>query len=340
MKVVDYYNSCRDKYQEAYDYQEQYSADVIEESTTLLTFKEPIFMFCYSWISAITVMILLWCAYNQRFSPVSGSSKPLQEATGSVAVHPSQIWTQIGYRSGFVGRTIYAFTCLTFVSFHILLVLLTILYYAQVGTITWAPILIEDEQQVLLCFIIVWMVGFLWSFTLKCPPSLSSLFLRQCTFQNASVVAVIAPKHAGSKTEIQLNTAGCMPTVYRLVRAINSYGNSIMKFIFSEVTDVPEGWEVAYCRVRTEGSTKLFYYKLRRYAFDPLEDKFIPGEWVVGTTLGEIVKARKGLSDNDVQERRSVVGSNSIYVKRPNFLKSLHHQFSGRFYTCQFYIIW
>jgi len=93
MKVVDYYNSCRDKYQEAYDYQEQYSADVIEESTTLLTFKEPIFMFCYSWISAITVMILLWCAYNQRFSPVSGSSKPLQEATGSVAVHPSQIWT-------------------------------------------------------------------------------------------------------------------------------------------------------------------------------------------------------------------------------------------------------
>lgn len=50
-----------------------------------------------------------------------------------------------------------------------------------------------------------------------------------------------------------------MPTVYSLVRAINSHVNYIMKFIFSKVTDVPEGWDMVYCHVRTEGSRRLFY---------------------------------------------------------------------------------
>jgi predicted P-type ATPase len=339
-KVVDYYSTCRDKYQEAYDYQTQYSEDVTQATTTLITFKEPIFIFCYSWISAITALIVLWCAYNQRFSPVPGSSKPLQEATGSTEVHSTQGWTQIGYHSDFVGISIYVLTCVTVASFHVLLAILTVFYYAEVGTITWCPVVIADEEQLLLCFIIVWMVGFLWSFTLKWPPSLYSLFLRRCSFQNATFVAVIAPTSSSSKTVIKSSTKSCMANVYSLVGAINFFGNSIMKFIFSDVADVPEGWQMVYCRVRTTENTRYFYYKLRRYTYDAEVGAFVPSEWFVGSTLGEIVAARKGLSEDDVQERLLALGPNSIFVKRPKIFKSLYRQFSGKFYTYQFYIIW
>lgn len=61
------------------------------------------------------------------------------------------------------------------------------------------------------------------------------------------------------QTDIKHSTTRHMPTVYSLVRAINSHVNYIMKFIFSKVTDVPEGWDMVYCHVRTEGSRRLFY---------------------------------------------------------------------------------
>lgn len=339
-KIVDYYSDCRKKYQESYDFQEQFAADVEEATTTMLTFQEPVFVFCYSWISAITFIILMFCAYNHKFSPVPESIKTLQEATGSSEENSNLEWTQIGYHSEIFGASIHLLTCATLAAFHVLLLLLTILYYAQAGTITWAPILIEDEQQALLCFIIVWMVGFLWSFTLKWPPSLSSLFLRRCSFQKASYVAVIAPASSGTKTAIKSDTKSCMTNVYFSVGVINGFGNSIMRFIFSDVDEVPEGWQKVYCRVRTEGNIRYFYYKLRRYTFDPDANAFIPNEWKVGATIGEIDKARKGLSESDVEKRLLAVGPNSIYVKKPSIIKSLYRQFSGKFYTYQYYIIW
>ena len=51
----------------------------------------------------------------------------------------------------------------------------------QQGAITWSIFgsqVFFDDVQVLLAFVIVWMVGFFWCFFLKFPASIYSLFLR------------------------------------------------------------------------------------------------------------------------------------------------------------------
>ena len=352
-KVNDYYDSCLEKYQETYDFQSQYAEDLVAETTTMLTFKEPVFIFCYIWISAVTAFIVLWCAYNQRFSPVPGSTKPLQEATGTDI--SKTLWAQTGYRSNLLGNILYAMVCVTIAGFQVLLAIVTVFYYAQQGLITWCPVAIQDEQQALLCFIIVWMVGFFWTFALKWPASMTSLFLRRCSFENATHIAVCAPT-TNNTTEKSSPTCGasCMSSQTGFARCVgysinyffgclggmSSGVNTMMKFVFSDTTTPKENWQLEHCRVINEKGARFFYYRLRRYTFDPEVGAFVPGDWVVGSTLGDFIALKNGLYDSDVQKRLSVVGPNSIRIKKPSFLKSILRQFSSKFYNYQFFIIW
>lgn len=336
-KIIDYYNTCLTEFQETYDYYFQYQEDYYEEITNLITFKEPIFIFFYTWIISISTTIVLWCACNERWLSVAGSTQPLQEDL-LTDINASS-WSQTGYRSNILGTIIYAFVWVTILGFHVLLAVISVFYYAQQYVISWCPRVIEDEQQVLICFIIVWMVGIFWTFAIKWNESLSSLFLRRCTLENATYVAVLAPC-----TDVALRenvASGFLPTVFLILRSVNKFCNNVMQLVFSNTNSLQEGWKTKYCRVYSEQGTRFFYYRLRRYYFDSDAGVFIPGVWRVQTTGETFGAVKNGLSEIDVQERRLVVGPNNIHVKRPNFLKLLYLNFStGRFYVYQFYILW
>jgi hypothetical protein len=74
------------------------------------------------------------------------------------------------------------------------------------------------------------------------------------------------------------------------------------------------------------------------YNFDLSSGEFVPGECFVGKTIGDLVEAKVGLSDADVEIRLSVIGPNSIPMKPPNYVKSFIKEFSGIFYLYQNYL--
>jgi cation-transporting ATPase 13A3/4/5 len=73
-KVIDFWPSCNDTYGDYYDNATACAPSTEEE---LLTFREPSFIFFYSWITGISAVIVTWCFFNQVLFPVKGSTRSL-----------------------------------------------------------------------------------------------------------------------------------------------------------------------------------------------------------------------------------------------------------------------
>jgi hypothetical protein len=83
-KVIDFWPSCNETYG---DYYSNATACVPPKNVELLTFREPSFVFFYSWITGISAVIVTWCFFNQVLYPVMGSTLSLDamDANGKEA---------------------------------------------------------------------------------------------------------------------------------------------------------------------------------------------------------------------------------------------------------------
>ena len=68
-------------------FQEQYDANEVclanqKESLPTVSFGGPWFVACYVALVGVTALMLIWCAWNQRWAPISGSTVPLECAKG------------------------------------------------------------------------------------------------------------------------------------------------------------------------------------------------------------------------------------------------------------------
>lgn len=77
-KVMDYYDSCLDKYGGYYDNETACGEAEEEAVTNLYTFTEPVFVGLYCFFGVVTFLVVAWCAYNQRLHPIKESTQPLQ----------------------------------------------------------------------------------------------------------------------------------------------------------------------------------------------------------------------------------------------------------------------
>jgi hypothetical protein len=203
--VNDDLDSCALRFGQFWEDEAACGEEEYAENVTLYTFREPAFVFFYCWICIVTFIILGWCAYNQRFSPVDGSTKTLQVQSVSSAFQKStkQLeeekgshgW-QTGYKVHPVGTLVYALALLTLFGIQGLLGWLTIQYYLQQEAILHLNGRFEDEQQCLKAFIIAWLVGFAWSFSLKFPFSIRSICFRRCAIEEATHVAICLERKA------------------------------------------------------------------------------------------------------------------------------------------------
>jgi hypothetical protein len=50
------------------------------EAVPLVDFTGPWFKACYILLPLLTLIMLIWCAWNQRWSPIPGSTLPLEHA--------------------------------------------------------------------------------------------------------------------------------------------------------------------------------------------------------------------------------------------------------------------
>jgi hypothetical protein len=140
-REIDFYDSCKEKYAAFYETEAVCIEAQIDE-IPLLSFTDPAFMFCYFWISCVSLLTFLWCLFNQKIFPVEGSEVAMKE----------EGWSQTGYKRHWIGIIIHGMVMTTLFGIQFLLFLLTVFYYMQQGAISrWEPVF-EDEVQVLIAF--------------------------------------------------------------------------------------------------------------------------------------------------------------------------------------------
>jgi E1-E2 ATPase/Cation transporter/ATPase, N-terminus len=354
------------------------AAETVAE-TSYVTFREPAYRLTYAWVMCITIGTMIWCAYNQRWSPVPGSTKPLQHVAVAAdnnnnnnnnnnsrndmmhGTRVAAVCQHSGYQRHGIGLLLHYLTLLTFCGWNALLCWLSIQYYAMDGNeyVSKRNVVIEDEEQLLKTYIITWSVGLVWCLVmLKWPHSVRSVFLRRCRLSQASFVAVyLELPQAADNVKYRNNNnnnsvycpPGCLEWVKKVLDCIFRFLNSIASiFIFSDKDcfHQKDGSAVfKYCRVQTDNDdmgTRYFMFLFRRYNYDASTDSFVPGVFIVGDRLGDYVAAGTsgGLTSDQVMERTSIVGPNTIETKTPSFLYTLVQELNKPFYMYQLFMIW
>jgi hypothetical protein len=155
--VNDFYPNCTISF--AYEYAANTECiENQEEALPQVSFTGPVFLFCYYFLSGVTLLVISWCFYNQKVCPILESVKTLTPTsmittTTKTVDGGQQEWTQTGYKKNLVGEIIYYLVWINLWGIQFLLALTTILYYQQQEAILprWSPVF-HDEVQVLLAF--------------------------------------------------------------------------------------------------------------------------------------------------------------------------------------------
>jgi cation-transporting ATPase 13A3/4/5 len=336
--IVLTYDVCQEAFGSIYALTTSAFENEAEEDVTLFTLREPGFVAIYCWICIVFALIFIWCAYNQRIDPVAGSTQPLT-AEKHRTTKAGADWTQTGHRAGPVGMTLYTLVMITAFGFQFLLGSLTIFYYIQQEAITWFKPVFEDEIQVLRVHEITWGAGFFFTLLLRWPFSVKALFLRRSSLDLASHVIITVPMTKAREGE-KIN--GRMKTIKNIISKSAQSMNSIMRFVFSDVSLPADGeFTRTVCKVEVDpNGHRYFHFRLRRYIFDVETGVFVPGECLPGITVGDFINAKGGLTTDRATEEMAIVGRNIIHMKRPYFILTLIKEFSKTFYIYQVFMIW
>jgi hypothetical protein len=337
-KVDDTVDSCEALYG-SYYYEAQETcgsrqAVVVQAQEDSATFSEAPFVVWGVWISFVSIAMLTWCACNQRWN--YGNCSTLSRSTSTMPMEDGQY--QTGYREHLFGTILYWCVVVTIWGFQVIMLLLVILYYVNQGA---TPIKIQaiwqDERQVLLAFEVVWMVGFVWNLALKWPAHLRSLFWRRSYLDGATHVAVWTPNELPHGL---VASDKYVSVLRRMVSRIQRSLNHFMALLFSEDTSLGNGqWTFCEVKVDADGFSKHFVHTFRQYNLRG--DEFLPGKLKnYNDTIGDLDKARSGLTSEDVQARRRVVGPNTIQMPKPTFWGVFFQEFTQAYYTYQNYIMW
>ena len=259
---------------------------------------------------APSIYVLLLCSH--RINPVEHSTKVLQlsganmiassKSKSNKSVHvtsPADITNtyQTGYTRNIVGSMLYLCVLITLGGFHVLMGITMYQFYHH-GNLG------NDENilQSLASFGMVWNIGLVWTFVLKWPQSMTSLFLRRCTLANATQVAVFHETNIESeskKKNKELSEESMFPKAFRI---IVQYAQHVVWVLMTLIYADPEVRAdrskgiLVYCPVyENPDGSRYFVFLFRRYNFDEKRDIFVPGTWCVGKTFQEI--APKGISN-------------------------------------------
>lgn len=181
------------------------------------------------------------------------------------------------------------------------------------------------------------MVGLFWSLALQWPDSIESLFLRRCPLAEATRVAVVAPV---KKVELSNATELKASFAASFVRLFWYPFDFLFRLLFSYPSLKP-GFQTYYCKVdAAENSFRSFYCQMGRYVYNASEKKYIPGTMHVGTTVGDFLSKKTGLTTEQANDNYNLVGPNIIPIEKPTIYKCIVKEFSKTFYVYQNFLVW
>jgi len=369
-RVIDTFDQCKIKYKALYEAEAECGEIETNVETRKLYFTEPGFIFTYFTFVFATFSIWAWCFFNQRLSPVPGSTKSLDlDFSGSAE---KTLGFQTGYQSHIVGNMIYCWTIFTILYIQVLLGWLSLQYYRleELDLFMGLKLYFKDEIQLLIAFESLWckwffdllnlfassgvsmssflilfccaVVGFFWTFSLKFPYSIRSMHYRRCLLQDATHVAIAI------FNEDEADATFDESYMRRTREFFDSFFyafHEAFTFIFSDrnffgCKRTPNGY-FKILRVSTDvDGTRFILFRFRRYNL--VEDRFVPGVLDTYETIGSIVKADmpSGLPAMQIESHRRIVGENNISLKKPTYARCLYKELSKPFYTYQNFMVW
>lgn len=344
-KVDDSYDLCQQKYGPLAELEAACGEAEAAEETKLFAFNEPGFVVYYVWMCTATFLLVSWCAFNQRFSPVEGSTQSLELSFTTSGDKNSSQGFQTGYQLHPVGRCINFVTVMTLLGIQAVLAFLTIEYYVQQELITSLRVIFEDEIQVLIAFEIAWAIGVVWTFALKFPYSIKSVHLRRCVLGAATHVAIAVTNPQVEENEVTFDSS-YIRGIRRFFSSFFQAVHDVMTFVFSDKNSfgIPRSsighFVIVPVSTDPDDGSKYILFRFRRYNL--VGDRFVPGVLTDLNYVQDIVGADSpaGLSQSQIQAKRRVVGENSIAMQKPHFLRCLKREISQPFYTYQTFMVW
>jgi magnesium-transporting ATPase (P-type) len=315
------------------------------------------------WVGTLTAAIVAFCRWKKTAATSTATAAPLRAATTAAAAaaagtveggggnNSDDGVVMTGYTRCGTGTLLYMATVGTIALIQFLLFVLVLLYYVQQGAITafqatheWND---QDEKRILTAFEVTWMVGFAWCLWICYPQNLRSLFWERCVDpSHAETVAVWTP------SKLSHGVIRSDPTVSALRRFVNqvqSTLHTVLSATFSHDPSYRHGtW--TYCPVLDEDGSRYFVHNFRRYILQTNSGNnasgngngstYVPAEWKCNKTLADFAKSEAGLTEEQVRDRRGIVGPNSIEMKAPSFARTLRQEFTSTFYLYQNFIMW
>jgi hypothetical protein len=277
---------------------------------------------------------------------------------------------QTAYKRQFIGTILYMATMVTFFGWFALQLVCTRLLYSTDG---------EDLLMSLRTFIAVWVAGYFWNCSLLWPHSIKSLFLRRCTFAQATHIAVFqeTDEYLGEKADQITRLPACFKIAVAKVKGIV---HIYFRLLFANPDcrpDLSKGI-FQFCPVfRNDDQSQYITFLLRRYNFDSNRVLFLPGSWAlpktfkglassIGINVMDQVEAAyydilkedgqneweeplswqlykhdiQGLSTAEVKARCRVVGPNVMEIPAPSVVGIFINEIAKPFYLFQIYIVW
>jgi hypothetical protein len=180
-----------------------------------------------------------------------------------------------------------------------------------------------------------------WCFAFRYPSTgVQSLFFRRCDLSEAGIVAVVAPIQTIGGTS---SSTGSQQSSFLSQVATSVWAplDSIMRTVFSYPYDQP-GLETVFCAIRLEPETgtRSFIHRMRRYVYDEDTNCFIPCVMIVGSTFGDFIAQKGGLTREEASRRLGRQGPNMIPLPEPSVFGSLEKEFRKSFYIYQNFVLW
>ncbi|KAL1914669.1 uncharacterized protein VTP21DRAFT_8080 [Calcarisporiella thermophila] len=312
------------------------------------TWKEPMWIGIWSVLGGEVLLLFTWYAYKQfrergirnaKASHLLDESRSVEkesmgekmkaggdEADSSASERSSEeeLLQFRGFNNDIFGYLCYG-SVILFTLFLLALLGVSVAdYYGAVTGATYGVFLTSDISMKVFC--VVWHITLAWLIVVNhMRHRLQNYFRIEVSPNTGSYVQVERPQ----------DPVILLDDDSKLLKTMRRLEGIVHRFFGSDVV-------VTTCPVRytKQQSRRYFEYQCTRFVYNDQSNQYHPYVFELGRDGESLLRQGGGLSEEESDFRRALLGPNFIRVHVPNFLGGLMREFTSFFYVYQMMCLW
>ncbi|KAJ1974536.1 hypothetical protein H4R35_003562 [Dimargaris xerosporica] len=310
------------------------------------TFTEPLWVMLYTLTGLQAAVLLAWIVYKrsqeqrlQLEAVDNGVSEKMvadceftnsQKGERSLSSETTRVDAGLpfnrlrGYRDNIFGSTTLGTLVVTSVTLVMLLAVITADYYGSLPGPSFSLTHGSSKLSASI-FILVWYLTALW---------FVGLTVVRARLRNFFRIQTLPTEGTWVQVEQTMVPMVLLNEESRLLRLMHRYEDKLRYLL---------GWHVHITTTPLRQTTQqrlYFNYQCTRFVYDDKHKVFAPFEFDIGVRNCDILRRAMGLTHQEAEYRRELLGPNFVSVKVPSFASALAQEFVGFFYLYQLIILW